>query len=413
MDARDDRRLATPRKRWLRLWAGAAATLLAILVIAPYLKHFQGNSPPMTQVTKTNGKQFSIGSVSAIDFHTSQNGWAAVRLGKPGARNAVLSTSDGGLNWSLHDLPKAYQKYSVAGIHFNDIRHGNLLVRKSGLTAAHTGFTAVAILSTNDGAQQWHITYRSRLFATTIWTEHLQFFGAVGYTFDGQLLRSSDGGSTWTNVPLPKGFTPSDADFLSATVGFVAGGACPAGTQTASTGQGHSCRPDVIMTRDGGATWSTAFMRPPIVGEAYSLVSFATSQDGWCYVQDTATYRSYLYRTTDGGTTWTLEQDDFARGVLGRVPPEDMTFVTPQVGWVPLNSGPMGLPAGLLVTRDGGKTWSLVGDPRTWSLNAISLLSESVGFAAGSNGARGFLVKTKDGGRRWAQILPTPALQQH
>lgn len=408
-DLQKRRRSTPPRRRRPGWWVGAAATLAAILIAAPYLMHLRANPSPTTRTAKISGKQISISAVSAVDFITTQDGWAAVRLGKPGARSAVLSTANGGRNWSLHELPRAYQGFSVAGIHLTDEQHGELLVWEDGLTAAHTGFMAVAILSTEDGGQHWHVAYRSKLSATAIGTERFQFFGAVGYTFDGQLLRSSDGGSAWTTVTLPKGFTPSHVDFLSAQVGFVAGEVCPATPQTMSSGQGSGCRPDVITTRDGGTTWSTAFMAPPVEGGAYSLVSFVNAEDGWYYVQDTATYRSYLYRTIDGGRSWTVEQPNFAQGLVGRVPPQDMTFITPQIGWAPLNSGPMGLPAGLLVTRDGGKTWTVVGDQWSWSLNAVSLLSESVGFAAGDNGdlSQGFLVKTTDGGQTWTQLLPS------
>ena len=77
-------------------------------------------------------------------------------------------------------------------------------------------------------------------------------------------------------------------------------------------------RNTVLRTTDGGATWER---RPPPVAGADSLDfrSIRATDDRTAFVAsagDGAAGQARIYRTTDGGTTWTLVLADTAKGAF-------------------------------------------------------------------------------------------------
>jgi len=76
--------------------------------------------------------------------------------------------------------------------------------------------------------------------------------------------------------------------FVSPSTGFVVG-----------EGDSHSI---ILRTTDGGTTWTEVFETP------YSLVALkmVNSQEGWGAgaIYERASFSSYFVRTTDGGNTW-------------------------------------------------------------------------------------------------------------
>ncbi|MDA8345667.1 MAG: hypothetical protein M0Z66_09305 [Thermaerobacter sp.] len=392
-------------------WVGAAAALAAILIAAPYVLHLQPGKPPVIQpppaTTKPGGVSVPIGKVSAVDFLSRQEGFAAVSLGGYGSQNAVLSTANGGQTWLVHKLP---QGYSVLSMHFTDDQLGYVLAQQTGTTPSPNP-PPIVILWTRNGGQTWTQTYSapgSQALMNTTETMRVgfQFYGSQGYAFVGDKILTTTGGKSWSALSLPQGFAPVHMDFLSPRVGYVAGQECPQAPQPGTSEAG--CKAVLIETTDGGQTWSTVFTAPQQNLWAYSdAVSFANGQDGWFFLKDSATWQSYLYQTKDGGKTWTEEQKNFAQGRTVAGAP---TFVTPKVGWLPINEGAAPYPGGLLITRDGGQTWSQVGTKRGWSLNGVSMVSAQDGFAAGNNATQqGFLIKTTNGGQTWTQVLPSLA----
>jgi photosystem II stability/assembly factor-like uncharacterized protein len=71
---------------------------------------------------------------------------------------------------------------------------------------------------------------------------------------------------------------------------------------------------------------------------------------------------------------------------------EDIKFVTDKHGVIVGDRGTV------LVTMDGGTTWSKVKTNATENLYAVSFFDENVGYAVGSNG---IILKTSDGGLSW------------
>ncbi|MCA1554499.1 MAG: hypothetical protein LC737_08985, partial [Chloroflexi bacterium] len=160
---------------------------------------------------------------------------------------------------------------------------------------------------------------------------------------------------------------------------------------------------------DGGQRWRE--ITPPSNG-MMRAVFFLDVQHGWVMssdVDDTPTYT--LARTLDGGRTW--QTQSLTLDVLNAAPSSTiyLHFVDAQTGWLVLkhttssafNEGT------LFKTTDGGRTWTRltipVGEP-------VYFANAELGWTAG--GAAGdALYRTQDGGQTWtAQRVTASSLEQ-
>jgi photosystem II stability/assembly factor-like uncharacterized protein len=102
------------------------------------------------------------------------------------------------------------------------------------------------------------------------------------------LYKTGDAGATWHRQPLllARGYVWS-ADFVDARHGWLL-------VQGSTEGQ------SLLRTSDGGVTW-TSLGNPVLYSDWAYRVNFANATDGWLYSQSTG---PYAYRTTNSGTTW-------------------------------------------------------------------------------------------------------------
>lgn len=255
-------------------------------------------------------------------------------------------TADGGLTWTVASTP-----FSEGTLRFLDAKNGWML-SSLGVGA---GSNAVAVFQTTDGGATWTQTYTNDptlpkagdslplgglkagivpINMETAWV------GGVIYTSGTiYLYRTDDGGQTWSEVnpPLPPGaanfeFT-IDRDqikFFSSKDGFLVVRMSGEATQTAvyatnDAGNTWTLTPTLIpnagpsaflsaqeaiiyngrqfySTRDAAQTWTT--VSPNIVfGDSFASMDFVDLNTGWVITVDPTNHRS-LYRTTDGGATW-------------------------------------------------------------------------------------------------------------
>jgi photosystem II stability/assembly factor-like uncharacterized protein len=136
-------------------------------------------------------------------------------------------------------------------------------------------------------------------------------------------------------------------------------------------------------------------------------VFFLGRQDGWFAVVNTATDDETVYRTTDGGRTWSAFP---APGhVLAALDTGDLLqFVTPASGWLTDTESTAPKEA-LYATTDGGERWHLVARTH-WNSHGPGVLPElgqvqfepdgEVGWLGGGLCSRA-LYRTADGGRAW------------
>jgi len=174
----------------------------------------------------------------------------------------------------------------------------------------------------------------------------------------------------------------------------------------------------VLRTMDGGVTWYNVTM-PGVqfVGNAF----FQNSTRGWVFGPSPDMQGGnvgVLFRTTDGGRTWTQYNTPFNGGYI--------QFINDANGFV-LSGQPAGMhkhPVSLYQTSDGGATWTLkyTNDPFVpgagtslpfgGNKNGMAFRDTLRGWISGETPATGFvyLYKTTDSGVNWtAQSLPLPS----
>jgi YVTN family beta-propeller protein len=254
-------------------------------------------------------------------------------------------------------------------------------------------------------------------------------------------------------------YVPADASVLALSLG----GTRPHPTSLAASGVSDDTAfgpavpegpAQLVVTRDGGQSWQVLGTPGPV-----QSVCFATASQG--YVADGAD----LYRTDDGGRTWRLayraplqsnEGAETARGCSGdRVlmevggqgaalghapyiaflstdggarfqPTIEENYTHPGKAGVNAPEGPGSYPGPFTLTPSGtpvysgttpaaGTTAVLVGSPAPGRAHDVlgvsgiawlSFPSATTGYAVTTDLGAGRLVKTTDGGRSWAQVLP-------
>jgi photosystem II stability/assembly factor-like uncharacterized protein len=176
----------------------------------------------------------------------------------------------------------------------------------------------------------------------------------------------------------------------------------------------------IVRTNDGGITWYD--VTPPgltVEGESLDAV-FLDADHAWVQVPDMNNYpdAGTLYRTADGGLTWTFNAVQFSGG--------HMTFLNENDGWMmaDLGAGAGSMAVSVFVTKDGGVTWSqmFINDPNhpaatetlplggiKGGLVPINLRTAWIGGVTYSP-ATVYLYRTDDSGITWSQVnLELPA----
>jgi photosystem II stability/assembly factor-like uncharacterized protein len=148
----------------------------------------------------------------------------------------------------------------------------------------------------------------------------------------------------------------------------------------------------------------------PVYGSTLFGVSFPNADTGYAV----GAYHS-IFKTTDGGATWARQPNPLPTRAPKKGDAEDpagqaltaVSFTSPDHGVAVATIG------GILVTSDGGATWSIrqppapasVGaafpnniPPTSWSLTGVSLTDANNGYVVGITG---LILSTADGGATW------------
>jgi photosystem II stability/assembly factor-like uncharacterized protein len=196
------------------------------------------------------------------------------------------------------------------------------------------------------------------------------FQGATGYAVGafGTVLRSEDGGQTWTGLASGTTDDLDQVQELTPTT-LVASGGCT-----------------VLESTDAGASFTSLPLGLPTVCEPVAGVSFSAATQGYVELQD-----GTLFYTDDGGQT-VQARSPIPVGSAGRA--TGMVFTSPTTGLAISDRGLVEL------TTDGGNSWNQVlqlSDP-LYGITAVSpTLIEAVG-------AGGVLMESADGGRTWRTL---------
>ncbi len=333
-----------------------------------------------------------LGSTYAMEFHTADFGVASGNFGR-------FVSRDGGLTWAA--APDEISSFSFA----NDLEGlgaaATGLYRTSdgglGFTLVQAGdATAVAFLSptvglaiidgsfarSTDGGISWisgeEALARSELLVLSAGVVLAWGRSGTFPDYDDRILRSDDGGTSWTDLGEPIDPGPFAWSFTFARPS--------ASTVVASDGAGKLHR-----STDAGLTWQVAYATP---GPSIGFLSTASP----AFVDDQTGYFGFaeglVVKTTDGGASWqqissgsgasVLALDRFANGDL-------------------VAAGERGR---IMTRASGGSTWLLRATLGDADLEAVQVIGPQEVVAV-DGAAR--VYRSADAGANWSAALATPA----
>ena len=231
------------------------------------------------------------------------------------------------------------------------------------------GVTDTQVVRTNDGGITWYdftppeVTgtgygvYTFALDANHFW---MQFPDLENFPNNGTLYRTTNGGSTWSSAETP--FSGGDLQFLDPGNGWV----------LADLGVGAGSNAvAVYQTTDGGNSWAQKYINDPNAADAGDSLPLGglkaglaplNMQTAWVYGVTYAPGSPYLYRTDDGGATWSDVSLPLPAGVenseLG-IDQDQMKFVSPTHGYIAMRITGEAYQLAVYVTDDAGSTWRL------------------------------------------------------
>jgi len=289
----------------------------------------------------------ALPQIVAFTMLDAAAGWAV-------ASNAVVRTADGGLTWGIATPPGATIAGETVSAYFHD------------------ALQAWVLLPTPD-------------FAT------------------GTLYVTSDGGHAWTGYPAP--FGGAEMQFFDQQTGIA----------LVSLGAGAGSEAVALYsTTNGGAGWTLVFTNDPsIPGSSDTLplsgqktaIGFRHSSEGFIGGSIPMTDTFYLYQTQDAGVTWyprSLPWPEGRAGYFSGV--EEVEFTSDLDGYIVVSLSGEFLENYIYRTNDGGQTWTQIAGmiPRA---RHFTVLPGPVFFCMRDNGRIDY---TPDG-VLWYEVTPDTA----
>ncbi|MGM0738246.1 MAG: YCF48-related protein, partial [Bacteroidota bacterium] len=306
----------------------AILVLIAFVMAAP-LVHAQENW------TTVLSPAFD-GFLNDTQFLSETEGWAV------GSNGTIKQTTDGGLTWTDMSAP-GYEDLTFESVHFLDANTGWVGARQA------------LLLKTEDGGQNWTEVSLQELVPHLDVNQFrgLQFLNAdVGYMVIGRhnnsyMFKSEDGGTSWAVQDSLIGGNWLDFDFHDVNNGVIVSNNASGqfytsdGGQTWNSsneltavsnltalnavrwidadnviafGQGNSFQnltTTAYLSGDGGETFEAVTFDPAMTMDVFTGLLVLDSDNILAFGHNRAT-RPVVARSTDGGSNWTTELQDFS-----------------------------------------------------------------------------------------------------
>jgi photosystem II stability/assembly factor-like uncharacterized protein len=246
-------------------------------------------TPELRSELQSSGVSARLRGISAV---SEQTAWAS------GARGTILRTVDGGRSW---------QPQSIQGTELLDFRDIDAMSERVAYALSIGPGQSSRIYKTSDGGTHWDLQFANTdpelfLDAMAFWDADRGV--AVADSIHGAfvILTTVDGGRAWTRVPanrLPPAL-PAEGAFAASGTNVTVNGREQVWI---ATGAGR-----VLRSIDGGRTWTVAATPFP-AGESSGIFSIAFQDTtngvvvGGDYRKETEAVRNIAI-TTDGGLTW-------------------------------------------------------------------------------------------------------------
>jgi len=264
-----------------------------ILFLSIGVIHLQSVQPPFHWTPLSTGVAARLRGVSAVSDRVA---WAS------GMNGTVIRTTDGGTTW---------QRLAIPGAEQLDFRDVDAVDDKAAYVLSIGTGELSRIYKTSDAGLTWSEQFVNRdpkafFDAMAFWDAKRGV--AVSDSVDGQfvILTTSDGGGSWVRVPpaaLPPAL-PNEGFFAASGTNVTV---APPNHVWVGTGAASESR--VLRSSDGGSTW-TAARTPLDAGPSAGIFSIAFSDAkhgivvGGDYKAESVAGNNAAL-TVDGGATWT------------------------------------------------------------------------------------------------------------
>ncbi|MBX7151511.1 T9SS type A sorting domain-containing protein [bacterium] len=243
-----------------------------------------------------------------------------------------------------------------------------------------TILASIIIVNSLSAQSQWY--WQNPIPAGNVFTDaHFNSQGhGVVISLRGSVTRTTDGGGTWLTPDSVSNRDLTAVSFINESTGFIAGDN------------------RIYRTLDGGKTWDERYHSEDTVFsvEDYFLdIAFGDQQTGFAVA-----YLGEVLRTNNGGATWTP------------LPPLPDN---PQLSAVMMRTSNTGIVVGtgssthnysIYRTTDGGDSWTIPAitnksDDEYIGLNHVTYVDNSIWVGVGRNGV---IVRSTDDGKTWNKI---------
>lgn len=338
----------------------------------------------------SSSDQRSISSICALNRKVA---WVIVREGGSlgTSRSVILRTTNGGQSWERQIATDWGDGVTYPSDYLLDIE---FIDSQTGWAVGSDGL----IMKSSDGGKSW----TTKRTATESALTHIRFLdrshgwvlGDFGYD-EAEILRTSNGGATWQHHRIKNNWWLNSLSFASRRNGWVVG----------ERGQAY-------QTTDGGATWVSRgmelvkkFDNLKDLDVSFQTVKFINADVGFIVAHtDRGTdgiseLTGIVFKTNDGGYTWKATVATKDLGV------REAVFLNEAEAWlVPYDRREHKL----LHTRDKGKTWEAVSTPSLSVIDRIAFVDSLHGWLTVVVSSVPFieqLYHTSDGGRTWQRQL--------
>lgn len=286
----------------------------------------------------------SGGDLVAVYFTSEKNGWIA------GDNGYLASTSNGGNTWNKFPLNTTED---INEIYFRNDNNGYLVAGRQ-------------MFITKDGGRSWQQTQlitpgeikkgtpeflsirfpgkKLGLAIGSVW----QRIGKEDIVTDSLVMRTDDGGETWSHVAVPSKVELYHLDFTDSSHGWIVG---DKGT--------------ILVTSDGGETWQ---MQRSGVQQALFNVDFRDKDNGYAVGS-----KGTILRTENGGATWTRVNSPYPDSLMR------VDFADDKNGWIVGHGG------AILRSGDRGLSWIRQSSNTTEKIYGL-FMSKKYGWAVGEKG---------------------------
>ena len=286
-------------------------------------------------------KSGGSGDLVTVNFTSSERGFVA------GDNGYLAFTTNGGRTWTKQTVNT---KENINEIYFRNKDNGYVVAGKK-------------MFLTNDGGGSWREIniYNPGDFKNAI-PEFLSIRFAdkkrgliVGSLLnkddevvDSLVMRTDDGGETWTRIVVPSKRELFHLDFVNSSRGWIVGD-----------------KGLIMVTFDGGINWQ---IQKSGTEKTLYNVDFRDDKDGYAVGG-----KGIILRTENGGETWETVKTNFPNTFLR------VDFADDKNGWI------VGYGGTILRSSDKGKTW--IQQEINTKENLYGLfMAKKYGWAVGANG---------------------------